>query len=360
MQTFQTGQKSQLAQLPGYQAGQRLTLSARVTGPGDYDLILFGLDAAGKLTDDRYMIFYNQPRSPEGAIESVTGPRGERSFTVDLGRLPPSIQRLSLAATTDQGHFGQIDHAEMTLMGPGPLAGYRVTGRDFTSERAIMLFDLYFKDVWRAGAVGQGFSGGLAALVRHYGGEVADSPLSNPPQRPPAPPPSPPPPPPPPPAPPQPASSVNLNKVTLDKPGQSARLSLRKGEAVQPVRINLNWDRAGRYGRAADLDLGCMYVMNDGDMGVIQALGNHYGSDRFEPYIMLDKDDRTGEDQDGENLTIHRPELIHTVLIFAFIYEGTSDFTHVNGRLTLQNPGAAKFWCNSATRICAAPSARLP
>ena len=91
-------------------------------------------------------------------------------------------------------------------------------------------------------------------------------------------------------------------------------------------------------GPGADLDLGCMFVMNDGSRGVIQALGNNFGSDRFEPYIMLDKDDRTGADSDGENLTIFRPDLIHTALIFAFIYEGTSDFTRVNGRLTMKDP----------------------
>ncbi|WP_291425968.1 TerD family protein [Deinococcus sp.] len=329
MQTFQTGQKSPLSNLT---PSTMLTLSARVTGPAaEYDLMVFGLDAEGKLSDDRYMVFFNQPRSPEGAVSMSSGARGEKTFTLDLARLPPSVRRLSLAATVDNGSFGQIDHAEITLGAGGtPLATYRVTGRDFQAQRAVMLFDVYFKDVWRVGAVGQGFNGGLEALVKHYGGEVKDTPAGHPAPLSPAPNSAPAP---------TPAPTISLQKITLDKQGQSTKLSLSKAGGADPIRVNLNWDRGGGLFRAgADLDLGCMYVLNSGEGGVVQALGNSFGSERLVPYIELDKDDRTGAASDGENLVIYRPDLIHTVLIFAFIYEGTSDFTRVNGRLMLKDP----------------------
>lgn len=338
MQTFQTGQKTQLGQLT---PATQLTLSARVTGPAaEYDLILFGLDAEGKLADDRYMVFYNQPRSPEGALSMQSGARGEKVFTLDLGRLPASVRRLSLASTVDEGAFSEIDHAEVTLSADGrPVATYRVTGRDFQAQKAVMLLDVYFKDVWRMGAVGQGFNGGLAALVRHFGGEVADTPASRPPTPSAAPSPAPAPTPTPAPTPAPAAPPVSLQKITLDKQGSSTKLSLKKGGGSDPIRVNLNWERGGGLFRAgADLDLGCMYVMNDGSRGVIQALGNRFGSERLAPHIELDHDDRTGAARDGENLTIYRPDLIHTVLIFAFIYEGTSDFTRVKGRLSLKDP----------------------
>lgn len=327
MQTFQTGQKAQLSTLTPQ---TNLTLTVQVTGPAaEYDLILFGLDAAGQLSDDRYMIFFNQPRSPEGALDMRSGSRNEKVFQVDLSRLPTSVRRLSLASTVDSGAFNAIDHAEVTLSSGGsPLMNYRVTGRDFQQQKAIMLLDLYFKDVWRVGAVGQGFNGGLEALVKHFGGTVADTPAGRPPPPPPAPP-----------AAPRPAPTINLGKITLDKQGQSAKISLRKDGQKDPIRVNLNWDKGGGFLRAgADLDLGCMFVMQDGQKGVIQALGNSFGSDRFEPFILLDKDDRSGSSSDGENLIIFRPDLIHTVVIFAFIYQGTSDFSRVNGRLTLKDP----------------------
>lgn len=349
MQTFQTGQKSPLSHLT---TSNLLTISARVSGPAsEYDLSLFGLDASGKLSDDRYLVFFNQPASPERAVQMQSGARGEKVFTIDLQRLPQTIRRLSLTATVDEGTFGQIDHAEITLSAHGqPVASYRVTGRDFQRERAVMLFDVYFKDLWRVGAVGQGFNGGLEALVRHYGGEVTDSPRPGP-ATPPAPPHPAPnvaptsPRPTPAPAPAPSAPPINLKKITLDKKGESTRISLRKPGQAEPIHVNLNWDRGGRksgiFGRitaAADLDLGCMFVLNDGQRGVIQALGNSFGSERLLPHILLDKDDRTGAALDGENLTIFRPDLIHTVLVFACIYEGTNDFTQVGARLSLRDP----------------------
>ncbi|PYE50001.1 TerD family protein [Deinococcus yavapaiensis] len=328
MQAFQTGQKVPLRNLT---SRTDLSISVRVTGPAaEYDLMLFGLDEAGRLSDDRYMIFFNQPSSPENALRMQSGARNEKIFSVDLSRVPAHIRRMTLASTVDDGAFAAIDHAEVTVSSAdGPLLTYRVTGRDFQQQKAIMLLDVYFKDVWRVAAVGQGFNGGLAALVKHFGGEVADTPVGRP-----APPPPPPRPSTPPPAPP----SVSLQKITLDKQGASTKLSLRKDGQKDPIRVNLNWDRGGPLRVGADLDLGCMYLLNNGDRGVIQALGNTFGSDRFEPYIMLDKDDRTGAANDGENLVIYRPDLIHTVLIFAYIYEGTSDFTKVNGRLTMKDP----------------------
>lgn len=330
MQVFQTGQKSKLDALTPQ---TKLTLSARVVGPAtEYNLILFGLDAQNCLSDDRYMIFFNQPQSPQGSLSMQAGTRGEKIFQIDLDSLPGSIRRLTLASTVKDGNFAAIDHAEITLLANGqPIASYRVTGRDFHQQSAVMLFDVYYKDVWRVGAVGQGFNGGLQALVKHYGGDMAKITeakttkvtATNPPPQPESA---------------QTATPTSSKTITLDKQGQSTKLSLSKGSG-HPVHVNLNWDRSLGFRRAeADLDLGCMYVMNDGNRGVIQALGNKYGSIRFAPYIELDKDDRTGESDDGENLLIARPDLIHTVLIFAFIYEGTSDFTRVGGELTLTDP----------------------
>ncbi|UBV44622.1 VWA domain-containing protein (plasmid) [Deinococcus taeanensis] len=179
MQTFQTGQKSPLSSLTDQST---LVLTVRVRGPApEYDLILFGLDEAGTLSDDRYMVFFNQPASPEGALRLQAGAHTEVTFQIDLGRLPSTVRRLSLAATVDGGTFGQIDHAAVTLSdGCGPCLTYQVTGRDFQQQKAVMLLDLYVKDVWRVAAVGQGFDGGLAALVRHFGGEVADDPPAAP------------------------------------------------------------------------------------------------------------------------------------------------------------------------------------
>jgi tellurite resistance protein TerA len=55
------------------------------------------------------------------------------------------------------------------------LATYTFDGSAFDSERTIMLLQVYRKnEVWRINAIGQGFHGGLSALVTHFGGEVVD------------------------------------------------------------------------------------------------------------------------------------------------------------------------------------------
>jgi tellurite resistance protein TerA len=212
-----------------------------------------------------------------------------------------------------------------------------------------MMFELYFKDVWRFAAIGQGFNGGLSALLKNFGGE--ETPAS-------APAPAAPPPaaaPPPPAAAPPAAPKISLSKVTLDKKGARGTVNLAKGGAAQqPIHVNLNWDnpnagkKVGLFGLGGkapspDLDLGCMFRMADGGMGVIQPLGQKFGSRHAPPYIYLDKDDRTGAASDGENLYIVRPDLIDFVVIFALIYEGTANFATVKGRLTLKN-GAQEFF----------------
>lgn len=349
------GQKLKLADV-GLES--RLSIGLRVAGPAlEYDLSVFGL-IDGKLEDDRYFVFFNNKQSPEGAIAMRSRSGDEQLFDLDVAKLPTRVTRLVFTATVDQGDFSLISSGHWRLLDSSSreLAVFAFSGADFQRERAVMVAEVYLKDVWRASAVGQGFNGGLSALVEHFGGTVS-APAPTP-----APAPMPVPTPVPKPVPaaparaaPTPNPSVSLTKITLEKRGQEARISLRKDGQAQPIHVNLNWNqqaqRKGILGRivggsSADLDLGCMYFLNDGSGGVIQALGNSFGSDRFEPFIFLDKDDRSGAASDGENLYILRPDLIHTVLLFAFIYEGTSDFTHVAGRMNMTDPAGNEININ--------------
>lgn len=338
MKSFARGQKSKLSDVP---LGSDFQVGIHLEPPGNasVDISCFGLDAADKLSDDRYFIFYNQRKSPEGEV-AASGPGGgaQENFTVSLGRLPATIKKLVFTATLDgAATMAQTKGGWLRLIGAGgAVAGeFLLVPGDYQAEKAIIVAELYLKDAWRFAAVGQGFNGGLSALLRHFGGEETAA----------APPPPPPaavvPPPPPKAA--APAPALSLKKVTLEKQGEKRTLSLAKtGGRVQPIHINLNWDREtkksffGGGGGGADLDLGCMYTLRNGDKGVIQALGGNFGSKTGEPFIFLDKDDRSGASSDGENLSILRPDLIQRVLIFAFIYDGTANFSNVNGRLTLK------------------------
>ena len=81
-----------------------LEVELRHQGPLAVDVSCFGLDSAGRLSDERYFLFYNQRRSPEGAMALSEGASGGTArFQVDLAALPDHIQRLSFTAAIDGG-----------------------------------------------------------------------------------------------------------------------------------------------------------------------------------------------------------------------------------------------------------------
>ncbi len=149
------------------------------------------------------------------------------------------------------------------------------------------------------------------------------------------------------------APAVSLSKVTLSKAAPSISLT-KSGEKQGSMRVNLNWSTgaapapkkkgflaklaAASYGSGGvDLDLGCLFELADGTKGVIQALGNSFGSIDSAPYIALDGDDRSGSVTGGENMHINlaRPELFKRILIFAMIYDGAPNWAAVDGVVTL-------------------------
>ncbi|MFD0307289.1 TerD family protein [Streptomyces sp. NPDC127119] len=172
---FQRGHKARISDLT---AGTDLYVGVQITGPGlTFDISCFGLDADERLSDDRYFIFFNQPKSPEESIQLLGAQAGDtESFRVTLDKIPQQIQKLSFTATVDgAGQISQIAPGYIRIVAGGEeVARYAFTGAEFSTERAVMLGDFYLKDVWRFAAVGQGFDGGLDALLQNFGGEVAE------------------------------------------------------------------------------------------------------------------------------------------------------------------------------------------
>jgi stress response protein SCP2/uncharacterized protein (AIM24 family) len=171
---FQRGHKAKVSDLT---AGTDLYVGVQIAGPGmAFDISCFGLDADERLSDNRYFVFFNQPKSPEDAIQQLGAQAGDtESFRVTLEKIPPHIQKLAFTATIDgDGRMSQVGPGWIRIVAGGEeVARYAFHGGEFTSERAVMLADIYLKDVWRFAAVGQGFDGGLEALLKNFGGEVA-------------------------------------------------------------------------------------------------------------------------------------------------------------------------------------------
>ena len=340
------------------------------------DSACFGLDSQRRLADERYMTFFNQPQSPCGGVRQS----GTHTFAFDLARLPASIDALvvTLATESAQG-LRALGASQARLRHPdgSTAAEFALDGTLFQNERAVMLIEFYRKDgQWRTSPVAQGFNGGLAALVQHFGGSVAEA--APPPAPAPAPPPPPPPPPPipapapaPPPAPapvpaPAPASpKVSLGKITLDKRGDKISLEKRgAGAGHGRIVCNLQWSAgsngsttpaprksgflAGLLGGGAaasgggiDLDLGCLFELSDGTRSVVQALGNTFGAFDQAPYIHMAGDDRSGTSANGEFLYINGDKLQHIkrICIYAFIYEGVANWAQADGVVTVSVPG---------------------
>lgn len=172
---FQRGHKAKISDLT---AGTDLYVGVQIGGPGlTFDVSCFGLDADERLSDDRYFVFFNQPKSPEEAVQQLGAQAGDtESFRVTLDRVPAHIRKLSFTATLDgDGRMSQAGPGYLRVVAGGvEVARYSFTGTEFTTERAVMLGDIYLKDVWRFAAVGQGFDGGLEALLRNFGGEVLE------------------------------------------------------------------------------------------------------------------------------------------------------------------------------------------
>ncbi|MEU4261323.1 TerD family protein [Streptomyces sp. NPDC025273] len=172
---FQRGHKAKISDLT---PGTDLYVGVQIAGPGlTFDISCFGLDADEQLSDDRYFIFFNQPKSPEESIQLLGAQAGDtESFRVTLDRIPANIHKLSFTATLDgAGQMSQVGPGYIRIVAGGEeVVKYAFTGSEFTTERAVMLGDFYLKDVWRFAAVGQGFDGGLDALLKNFGGEVAE------------------------------------------------------------------------------------------------------------------------------------------------------------------------------------------
>ncbi|MFF2139767.1 TerD family protein [Streptomyces sp. NPDC058193] len=172
---FQRGHKAKISDLT---SGTDLYVGVQIAGSGlTFDISCFGLDANEQLSDDRYFIFFNQPKSPEESIQLLGAQAGDtESFRVTLDRIPANIHKLSFTATLDgAGQMSQAGPGYIRIVAGGEeVVRYAFTGSEFTTERAVMLGDFYLKDVWRFAAVGQGFDGGLDALLKNFGGEVAE------------------------------------------------------------------------------------------------------------------------------------------------------------------------------------------
>ncbi|GGQ13941.1 hypothetical protein GCM10010233_33600 [Streptomyces pseudogriseolus] len=356
------------------------------SGPGvpDADASALLL-AGGKVRSDADFVFYNQPSHSSGAVrhegKRQDGGRVTDTLLVDLTRVEPGIETVILAASSDGGTFGQVPDLSIEVKDAASgVVAARFDSTGATTETAFVLGEFYRRQgAWKFRAVGQGYSSGLEGLATDYGITV-DEPQHAAPPAAPAAPPAPPvapvaPPvtvPPPPPRPVAPPAPVQLTKVTLTKAAPSVSLT-KQGGTSGALHVNLNWEVrkqfsgwAAKLGRPVamhsdlDLDLCALWELTDGRKGVVQALGNAFGSLHQPPFIHLDGDDRTGASASGENLTVNldHKNQFRRILVFVTIYEGARSFADLHATVTLRPQHGAPVdfsldECTVPSTVCA-------
>ncbi|MGA5524778.1 TerD family protein [Streptomyces pseudogriseolus] len=353
------------------------------SGPGvpDADASALLL-AGGKVRSDADFVFYNQPSHASGAVrhegKRQDGGRVTDTLLVDLTRVEPGIETVILAASSDGGTFGQVPDLSIEVKDAanGTVAA-RFDSTGATTETAFVLGEFYRRQgAWKFRAVGQGYSSGLEGLATDYGITVDEPQHAAPPAAPvapPAPPVAPPVTVPPPPSRPvAPPAPVQLTKVTLTKAAPSVSLT-KQGGTSGSLHVNLNWEVrkqfsgwAAKLGRPVamhsdlDLDLCALWELTDGRKGVVQALGNAFGSLHQPPFIHLDGDDRTGASASGENLTINldHKNQFRRILVFVTVYEGARSFADLHATVTLRPQHGAPIdfsldECTVPSTVCA-------
>ena len=229
---------------------QPVTVRITMEGNAVYDTCCFGVDAANKLSDDRYMVFYNQPVTPGNEIH-YNAQGNTAAYQIQLEALPQSIARLVFTVSIDgAGTMGEIRSHRIEILQNGQNAlELTLGGSDFSKEKAIIGIEIYRKDVWRVAVVARGFDGGLDALLKSYGGEIAGEQSLAPtipavPQTPP-------------PAPVTPAPAAQKSEKISLKKGQ--KVSLTKKQDPSPVIIECGWTAPKK-----DYDLKALVRYRDG------------------------------------------------------------------------------------------------
>ena len=181
------------------QKGQRIEMGLSKVGVGlgwdpnqstgydfDLDASAFMLGENGKLPQDEFFVFYNNPLSPDQAVESsgddMTGGNSDggddETLSVDLTKIDARIKEIIFTVTIHKAeerrqNFGQVRNSYIRIynaVSDEEIARYDLD-EDFSVETAVEFGRLYKRNgEWKFEAVGQGYKGGLQFFVDKYVG----------------------------------------------------------------------------------------------------------------------------------------------------------------------------------------------
>ena len=177
------------------QKGQRIEIGLSKVGVGlgwdpnqstgydfDLDASAFMLGSNGKLPLDEFFVFYNNPKSPDGAVEHTgdnrtgEGDGDDESIKIDLTSINPQVSEIVVVVTIHEAeklkqNFGQVHNSFIRIFNTDTqeeILRYELE-EDFSVETAVEFGRIYKKNgQWKFEAIGVGQKGGLREYLNIY------------------------------------------------------------------------------------------------------------------------------------------------------------------------------------------------
>ena len=148
----------------------------------DLDASAFLVGSNGKIIQDEYFVFYNNPRDPEGAViysgdnRTGSGDGDDETLLVDTTKINQQVEQIVFCCSISNGverrqNFGMINNSYIRIyeQGSGVVLGTYFLAESATNETAFILGRLLnSSNGWEFEAYPIGYPGGLESLVEAY------------------------------------------------------------------------------------------------------------------------------------------------------------------------------------------------
>ncbi|PGE28727.1 tellurium resistance protein [Bacillus wiedmannii] len=288
----------------------------------DVDASAFLVGFNGEITKEEDFVFYGQTYSSCRSVQldqNETNGNKQR-FSIDFTHIKDDVQKIVFSITIHNAEekkqaLRDVSHIQLKISNAQSgleIIHFPIT-HSFTDESAIVVGELYrHGGGWKFNPIGAGYFGGLAALCKNFGIEIADDEKQTAPPvekkivptLPPV------------------QKTINVVKVELKK---KQSINIQKSKMVT---ASLEWETN------KDLDLYCFYVTTNGEIG--KAYYKNLGSSKVSPYIVLDGD---SQEPGKETIRIYRPEALKYVLFAAYsaVGNGIGSFYSMKAKAVVDN-----------------------